>query len=77
MEVAGSDPCIRVTTGWWDVQWGKDIAPGDTRMFYQETKDTWRVEINFNGDSILDTLDEHNLLFTGDRFTPVRLYYIN
>ena len=77
LEVAGSDPCIRVTTGWWDVQWGKDIAPGDTRMFYQETKDTWRVEINFNGDSILDTLDEHNLLFTGDRFTPVRLYYIN
>lgn len=77
LEVEGTNPYIRITTGWWDVQWGADIEPGDPRLFYQEAKDSWLVEINFDGDPILDTLDEHNLLFTGNRFTPVRLFYIN
>jgi hypothetical protein len=36
---------------------------------------TWTLEINISGDPLVDTIDEKHILFTGDRFTPVKLYF--
>lgn len=71
----GTRPCVRVTTGWWDVSWGQDIMPGDERIL-DNGDGTWTLTFCLAGDPILDILDEHNLLITGSDFTPLRLYYI-
>ena len=49
-------------------------APGNDRL--KDNGDgTFTLEINLTGDPILDVLDAQHLLFTGDRFTPLKLYY--
>ena len=76
LDLEGTDPYIRVTTGWWDVQWtGQDIGPGDKHLT-DNNDGTWTLKIDFGEDPIVDFLDEHNLLFTGARYTPLRLYFI-
>ena len=66
---------MRITTGWWTTTWtGDDITTGNERI--QDNGDgTFTIEINFDGDPILDYLDAQHLLFTGSGYTPLRLYY--
>ena len=75
LDLESSDPQIRVTTGWWSTTWtGDDIFPGNERL--KDNGDgTFTLEINLTGDPILDVLDAQHLLFTGDRFTPLKIYY--
>ena len=71
------DPQIRVTTGWWSTTWtGADFQPGTSDLLKDNGDGTWTLEINFSGDPILESLDEQHLLFTGDRFTPTKLYFL-
>ena len=36
---------------------------------------TYYIEINFGDDPLVGTLDEKHLLFTGDGYTPLKLYF--
>ena len=72
--VEATDPQIRVTNGWWDTQWLSDFQPGND-LLTDNGDGTWTLEINISGDPLVDTIDEKHILFTGDRFTPVKLYF--
>jgi hypothetical protein len=68
---------MRITTGWWTATWtGADIGKGDERIILSDDGTTFKLEINFDGDPILDVLDAQHLLFTGEGYTPLRLYLI-
>ena len=74
--VAGEDPQIRVTTGWWTGSWcDKDFQPGNDDRLVDNGDGTWTLEINLSDASFLDLMDEQHLLFTGDRFTPLKFYF--
>jgi len=75
VDVVAEDPQIRITTGWWSTDWtGGDFQPGNERL--KDNGDgTWTLEVNLAGDAILDVIDAQHLLITGDRFTPLKLYY--
>ena len=71
-----TDPQIRVTTGWWSTTWtGNDFQPGTSDLLTDNGDGTWTLEVNLTGDPILDAIDVEHLLFTGDRYTPLKLYY--
>ncbi len=66
---------MRITTGWWSTTWtGEDITTGNDRIV-DNGDGTYTIEINFDGDPILDLLDDQHLLFTGGGFTPLKLFY--
>lgn len=77
LEAKGSDWVqMRITTGWWSTTWtGEDITTGNERIV-DNGDGTYSMEINFEGDPILDLLDEQHLLFTGSGYTPLGLYVI-
>ena len=71
----GEDPQIRVTSGWWSTTWtGADIQPGNEKLT-DNGDGTWTLEVNLSGDPLLDVLDEQHLLLTGDRYTPLEIYF--
>ena len=66
---------MKVTSGWWNNDWtGASIQTGDER-FVDNGDGTFTLAINFEGDPILDVLDEQHLLFTGGGYTPLELYF--
>ncbi len=77
LDVEATDPQIRVTTGWWSGSWrDKDFQPGNDELLVDNGDGTWTLEINLSDASFLDLLDEQHLLFTGDRFTPKKIYFL-
>ena len=72
--VEATDPQIRVTNGWWDTQWSSDFQPGN-ELLTDNGDGTWTLEVNISGDALAGTIDEKHLLFTGDRYTPKKLYF--
>ena len=76
LDLQADDPQIRVTTGWWSTTWtGNDFQPGTSDLLTDNGDGTWTLEVNLSGDPILDAIDVEHLLFTGDRYTPLKLYY--
>jgi len=82
MQYTVADPTayqIRVTNGWWDTQWmgaDQDIAPWNLAELITDNGDgTFTVEVKFGDDPIVGTLDEKHLLFTGNGYTPLRLFF--
>ena len=82
LKYTAADPTsyqIRVTTGWWSVQWlgaDNDIAPWNMAERIIDNGDgTFYIEVNLDGDPILDAIDEQHLLFTGSGYTPLELYF--
>ena len=76
LDLQADDPQIRVTTGWWSTTWtGNDFQPGTSDLLTDNGDGTWTLEVNLSGDPILDAIDTEHLLFTGDRYTPLKLYY--
>ena len=78
---AGDSYQVRVTTGWWSVQWlGKDndIAPWSMAERIIDNGDgTFSIKVDFSEDpDILASLDEQHLLFTGAGYTPLKLYFL-
>ena len=66
---------MKVTSGWWNNDWtGANIQTGDER-FVDNGDGTFTLAITFEGDPILDVLDEQHLLFTGGGYTPLELYF--
>jgi len=70
---------IRVTTGWWSVQWlgaDNDISPWNMAERIIDNGDgTYYIEINFGDDPIVGSLDEQHLLFTGAGYTLQEIYF--
>ena len=72
--VRGDNPQIRVTTGWWDLNWGPDYQPGN-ELLTDNGDGTWTLKINLSDSpDFVDVLDQKHLLFSGDRYTPIGLY---
>ena len=70
-----TDPQVRVTDGWWTTTWtGSDIQPGNEHLT-DNGDGTFTLEINLVGDPLLDVIDAQHLLLTGDRFTPVKIFF--
>ncbi len=68
---------MRITTGWWSTTWtGADIGKGDERIILSDDGTTYKIEIDLSGDPILDVLDQQHLLFTGEGYTPLRIYLV-
>ena len=73
LDLEATNPQIRVVTGWWNAQWlGDDIYPGNEHL--KDNGDgTFTLTVNLVGESIIDLLDQQHLLFTGDRYKPLRI----
>ena len=74
--VQGENPQIRVVTGWWNNQWpdANDIQPGND-LLTDNGDGTWTLQVNLEGSALADAIDVEHLLFTGDRYTPLKLYF--
>ena len=74
--VEATDPQIRVTTGWWSGSWcDKDFQPGNDERLADNGDGTWTLTVTLSDPDYTELLDDQHLLFTGDRFTPLELYY--
>ena len=73
--LAGENPQIRVTTGWWSTTWtGNDIQPGN-ELLTDNGDGTWTLAVDLSGDAaLLALLDAQHLLFTGGGYTPLKIY---
>ena len=73
--LAGENPQIRVTTGWWSTTWtGNDIQPGN-ELLTDNGDGTWTLAVDLSGDpDLLALLDAQHLLFTGGGYTPLKIY---
>ena len=72
----GEDPQVRVTTGWWTGSWcDKDFQPGNDERLVDNGNGTWTLKVNLSDASFLDLMDEQHLLFTGDRYTPLEIFF--
>ena len=78
MMAEGNGPQVRVTDGWWTATWtGNDIFLGNPAIIsFDESANTFVLEIHLEGDPLLDVIDVQHLLLTGDRYTPLKLYYL-
>ena len=76
MDIEATNPQVRVTNGWWNPEWNNgDIQPGSD-LLTDNGDGTFTVEINISGDAdLVASLDERHLLFTGDRYTPIEIYF--
>ena len=75
IDVEATDPQIRVTNGWWDVNFADDFQPGND-LLTDNGDGTWTLEVSLaNNPDFVATLEEKHLLFTGDRYTPVMIYF--
>ena len=73
VDLEGENPQIRVVTGWWNDQWlGDDINAGN-ELLSDNGDGTFTLTVNLAGHAIVDSMDQQHLLFTGDRYTPLRI----
>lgn len=68
---------VRVTNGWWQEDWNVgDIGKGNERLI-DNGDGTFYLEINFTEDAkFLGAVDQKHLLFTGEGYTPLQLYFL-
>ena len=67
---------VRVTNGWWQEDWNVgDIGKGNERMI-DNGDGTFYIEIDYSkDDKFLGAVDQKHLLFTGEGYTPLKLYF--
>ena len=76
LDLEASSPNIRVVNAWWDAQWHADFKPG-SELLTENGDGTWTLEVNLSDSpDFVATLEEKHLLFTGDAYTPLRLYFV-
>jgi hypothetical protein len=71
---------VRITTGWWGVQWPagreEDITPTFMSDLVVDNGDgTYHIELNLAGSDLATDMDAQHLLFTGSGYTPLKLYF--
>ena len=74
--VKGSNPQIRITTGWWSTNLtADDIMPGND-LLTDNGDGTWTVEVTLgNSADLLGLVDAQHLLFTGGGYTVEDIYF--
>lgn len=67
---------VRITTGWWTGAYGG--TDYNCAALAEDGEDGTKViKLNIKEDgNLYDNIDEQHLLFTGDAYTPVRIFYI-
>ena len=71
----GANPQIRVTDGWWKANLTDDIKPGND-LLIDNGDGTWILVVNLtSAPALLDLLDAQHLLFTGQGYTLVSLFF--
>ena len=75
-DIQAEDPQVRITTGWWDTNLtANDIQPGN-ELLTNNGDGTWTVKVNLaDNPDLVALLVDHHLLFTGDRYTLLKLYF--
>lgn len=75
-DIQAEDPQVRITTGWWDTTLtANDIQPGN-ELLTDNGDGTWTVKVNLaDNPDLVALLVDHHLLFTGDRYTLLKLYF--
>ena len=75
LKLSGDSPQIRVTNGWWDVNWAGDIMPGN-ELLTENSDGTYTLKVNLaDNPDFVATLEEKHLLFTGSGYTPLALSF--
>jgi hypothetical protein len=76
VDLVGENPQIRVTTGWWDTNLtADDIMPGN-ELLTDNGNGSWTLKVDLStAPALLDLVDDHHLLFTGDRYYPTKIYF--
>lgn len=70
----GASPAIRIIDAWWTSVWtGGEIMPG-SELLTDNGDGTWTLAVNFEGDPILDVLDEHHMAFSGCGYSVEEIY---
>ena len=76
LDLQGEDPQIRVTTGWWSTNLTADDIQPDNELLTDNGNGTWTLKVDLSSSTdLLDLLDVQHLLFTGDRYTPMKIYF--
>ena len=66
---------IRITTGWWTGAYG-GTEHNCIDMIQEEEDGTKYIELNIKEDgNLYDNIDQQHLLFTGDAYTLLKIYY--
>ncbi len=76
--LSGSNPQIRVTSGWWSTNLtADDIMPGND-LLTNNDDGTWTLKVDLSSSSdLLDLVDAQHLLFTGSGYTVEEIYFID
>ena len=75
VDVQGENPQVRITTGWWSTTWtGGDFQPGN-ELLTDNGDGTFTLAVTLGDDPIQEVIDVQHLLITGDRFTPLEIYF--
>ena len=53
-----------------------DFQPGNDDRLVDNGDGTWTLEISLADDPLVELIDAQHLLFTGDRYTPLKLYFL-
>lgn len=70
-----TNPQIRLTTGWWSTSWtADDIFPGN-ELLTDNGDGTFTLAVTLAGSALADAIDVEHFLITGDRFTPLEIYF--
>lgn len=73
VDIEGSNPQIRVTTGWWTTNWTEeDIFVGN--QYLTDNGDyTMTLKVNLAGSGVAESMDLQHLLFTGQNYRILRI----
>ena len=67
---------VRVTNGWWDTSWNVGDVGANSERMIDNGDGTYHIEIDISGDAdFLATVDQKHILFTGEGYTPTKLYF--
>ena len=67
---------VRVTNGWWDSSWNVGDVGANSERMIDNGDGTYYIEVDISGDAdFLATVDQKHILFTGEGYTPTKLYF--
>ena len=72
--IKGGNPSIYLTNGWWSTLYTSNFITPGNELLADNGDGTWTLSVNFEGDQILELLDERHLLFTGSGYSVENIY---
>ena len=72
--IKGDNPTIYLTNGWWSCLYTNNYIMPGSELLDDNGDGTWTLSVNFEGDPILEMLDDRHLLFTGEGYSVENIY---